>query len=226
MTSEAKNTTDFQQEREAMRQKAIARHKQELVPIMVELRHLGYNFETVDDLRQSGIRYQSAIPVLLHWLPRLQSAKESVVRALSVPWAKPAAGPILIREFKRNPAGESSDQVHSLRWAIGNALEVLVDKTLTDEMIELASNKQYGTARQMIVLGLGKIHDPRSIETLIALLKDKDVAGHAAKALGKLKAREALRALEGLVDHPQAWIRNEVKKAVARITKNHLSSLE
>jgi hypothetical protein len=55
---------------------------------------------------------------------------------------------------------------HRLRWAIANVLEVLAEQGLASKMAELALRKEYGTARQMIVLGLGKIRDPRIIQTL------------------------------------------------------------
>ena len=78
------------------------------------------------ELRHSGTKYKSAIPVLLRWLPKVaySSLKEDIIRTLSVPWAKPEATPILLEEFKNieDPTGTG------LRWVIGNALEVLVGR--------------------------------------------------------------------------------------------------
>ncbi|HEY2460622.1 MAG TPA: HEAT repeat domain-containing protein [Candidatus Acidoferrum sp.] len=202
------------------RELSIKRHKEALAELMRDLRVLGYDMESLDSLRRSGIKYDSAIPVLLDWLPRvsLPDAKESIVRTLSVPWAKPSAGPILLKEFANAPTNE---EWYPLRWAIGNAIEVVVEAKLLPEIIEIVSNPENGTARRMFVLALGKIRDPRSVPVLIKLLEDQQVAGHAIVALRKLRAPEALNHLERFVDHPMAWVRKEAKKAIASIMKNY-----
>jgi hypothetical protein len=203
---------------DAARQAKIAAVKQALTPVIEDLRGVGYKIYSLDELRRSGKRYESAIPILLQWLPRLScpDAKEGIVRALSVPWAKPTAGPVLIEEFHEAPP-----EAEALRWAIGNALEVVVTPSLLEGIVSIVSRKEGGTARQMAVLSLAKIKDPKSVEVLIRLLNDDQVAGHAIMALRKLKATEALDHLERFVDHPQAWVRNEAKKAIAAIMKYH-----
>jgi hypothetical protein len=202
---------------DAARQAKIAEVKQALTPVIDDLRSAGYKLYSLDELRRSGKRYESAIPILLQWLPRLSSpdAKEGIVRALSVPWAKPAAGPVLVAEFYEAPP-----EAEALRWAIGNALEVVVTPSLLDRIIDIVSRKEGGTARQMAVLSLAKIKNPKSVAVLIQLLNDDQVAGHAIMALRKLKAPEALDHLERFVDHPQTWVRNEAKKAIAAIMKH------
>lgn len=174
-------------ELEARRQRLIVETKQATAPVLEELRGVGYGIDSLDDLRHSGIRYEAAIPILVRWLPRVNStdAKEGIVRALSVPWAKGIAGPILIDEFMRTSSDDSA-AAHALRWSIGNALEVIADKALLDSLVKIAANKKYGTSRQMAVLALGKVRDPKSVDLLIRLLDDEDVVGHAVKALGKL----------------------------------------
>jgi HEAT repeat protein len=205
-------------EREEKRQRAIRAHKESLAPVVAELRRAGYDVESLDALRRSGQKYESAIPVLLNWLPRLSSldAKESIVRTLSVPWAKPSAGAVLLCEFDNAPK-----EAESFRWAIGNALEVVAVPPLQDKLIEIVTNKANGKAREMFVLALAKIREPRSVEILIKLLDDKQVAGHAVMALRKLRVPEALDYLEPFTRHPQNWIRNEARKAIANAMKAH-----
>jgi hypothetical protein len=43
--------------------------------------------------------------------------------------------------------------------------------------LEIATDKKHGTARQMIVDGLGKFIDKKVISVLVGLLEDKDVQG-------------------------------------------------
>src|ERR1700677_1288806 len=71
-------------------------------PIISDLAAVGLIYSSIDDLQRSGVHYEKAVPVLVKWLPLLtnQALKESVVRTLSVPWAKPVAALPLIAEFK------------------------------------------------------------------------------------------------------------------------------
>ena len=187
-------------------------------PILTELAAVGYATRSLADLRHSGVRYRAAVPVLLAWLPRVTDGKvkEEIVRALTVPWAKPAATGPLIEEFRRVDA--SADPTGTgLRWTIGNALDVLADDSSFDELVDLARDRRYGKARQMVVLGLGKSKRPEAVDVLLGLVNDPDVDGHAVKALGKLKPPAARAALEGKLGDGRAWVRSEARKALAKL---------
>lgn len=82
--------------------------------------------DSVAELSDSGRRYTDAIPVLLDWLTRLRdlNAKEEVVRALTVPWARRAALDPMISEFTATPP-YGNPQQELYRWAVGNAIETL-----------------------------------------------------------------------------------------------------
>lgn len=105
----------------------------------------------------------------------------------------------------------------SIGWAIANALETVADDSVFDEVAAFATDRSYGASRKMLVLSLGNMKDPRAVEVLVDLLSDKEVAGHAVMALGKLKAKSAKPKLEPFLQHPRSWVRNEAKKALARI---------
>jgi len=186
-------------------------------PVLAELAKMGLSVGAISELYNEDMDYQRAIPVLLDWLPRVPNhdVKEELVRAVSVKWAKPQAAPLLVKEF-RAVAGETGA---GLRWAIGNALEVVSDVTVLDDLLDIAKNREYGMARQMVVVALGKLKDPRAIDTLIGLVGDDDVTGQAVGALGALRAREALPVLEGLSEHSNSWIRKEAEKAIAKISQ-------
>src|SRR5215510_10956691 len=152
--------------------------------------------------------------LLLEWLPQVQDAyiKETMVRALSVPSAKPFAAPALVEEFRRAAPGQSL-----LKLAIGNALSVVADDSVSDDIIELAMDLKHGKARQLVVLALGNMQDPRAAETAMRLLDDEVVAGHAIMALGRMKAKRSRSLLKPFLQHRRAWIRREARKAVERI---------
>jgi HEAT repeat protein len=75
----------------------------------------------------------------------------------------------------------------------------------------------YGTARQMIVLGLGRSKDPRAVPLLVGLLGDDDVVAHAVTALGRLRPPGVRPEVEPLLAHPRSLVRRNAKKALARL---------
>jgi HEAT repeat protein len=187
-------------------------------PILAELAAAGFPARSLADLRHSGTRYRDAVPVLLRWLLRVSDpkVKEEIVRALSVPWAKPAATEPLAEQFRLVEASVDPTGL-GLRWVIGNALDVVFDDAAFDAFAELAADRSYGKARQMVVLGLGKSKRPEAVGVLLGLVDDSDVDGHAIKALGKLKPPAARAALEAKLDDKRAWVRGEARKALAKL---------
>ncbi len=175
------------------------------------------------ELVNTAAHYDDAIPVLIDWLRNLDArvsvedrakVREGLVRALSVPAARPAAGPALIEEFRRfaGPSGLG------LGWVVGNALSVVEDDSLFDEISALVQDRRYGKARQMVVLGLSRSRDPRAVPLLVDLLDDDDVAAHAVMALGKLRPSGVRSAIERLRDHPQPLVRREARKVLGKLT--------
>jgi hypothetical protein len=185
-------------------------------PVLAELADAGFALDTIGDLRGSGRRYTAAIPVLVTWLPVVtyDGVRGDIVRCLGVPWA-PAAAPALVTEFRRAEPGSGPGR----RWAIAAALAESANDAVFDEIVELARDRGYGSDRQMLALALGRMRDPRAVEVLIDLGRDDDLAGHAAMALGRLRAAAARPLLEKLAGHPARWVRREAAKALRRIER-------
>jgi hypothetical protein len=152
--------------------------------------------------------------LLLEWLPQVQDPyiKETIVRALSVPSARPFAAPALIEEFRRTEPSQTF-----LKLAIGNALSVVADDSVCGDIIELAQERKHGKARQLIVLALGNMKAPRAAKTAMQLLNDQLVAGHAVMALGNLRAKGTRNSLLPFLQHPRSWVRKQAQKAIERI---------
>jgi HEAT repeat protein len=187
-------------------------------PILAELRGVGLVAESLADLRESGVQYRDAIPVLLRWLPRVSDPrlKGEIVRALSVPWAKPLAIRAMIAEF-REVSVEDDPSGLGLRWTIGNALSVLFDDAHYEELVDLAMDHRFGRAREMLVLGLAKSKNPQVVGVLLALVDDSGVDGHAIQALAKLRAAAARPAFEAKLDDTRAWVRKTARKALEKL---------
>ncbi|HEY2579827.1 MAG TPA: HEAT repeat domain-containing protein [Streptosporangiaceae bacterium] len=187
-----------------------------------DLQSAGVPVSDLWDLVNGKTAYRAAIPVLLDWLdavdtrvpePDRRKVRDGLVRALTVPAARPAAAPALIREFREadDPSGLG------LRWTIGNALSVTADDSVFDQLTELVQDRGYGKGRQMAVLALGRSKDPRAASVLTGLLGDPDVTAHAVIALGKLRPPGVRAAVERLLDHPQALVRREASKTLAKL---------
>lgn len=205
------------EEKEQQRKRRIEINSLASAPVIADLAKAGFNVEWVSDLYNSKLNYKGAIPVLLKWLPRIDNmdVKESIIRALSVSWAKPIAAPALIAEYYKLQ-GESEI---GIKWAIGNALSIVADDSVFTEIVNLVSDRQHGESREMLAVSLGNMKDPRAQDVLIDLLDDEVVAGHAIMALGKLKSIKAYPKIEGFLDHPKAWVRKEAKRALEKIAK-------
>jgi hypothetical protein len=195
----------------------VAAAHQVSLPILAELAQIGVRVGALADLVNKPIDYQVAIPVLLKWLPKVDNlgVKEIIVRALTVKWAKPVAARPLIQEFRKAPETEEL----GLKWTVANALSEVADASVFDDIVELVRDERHGRAREMLAVALGNMKDPRAVNVLIELLDDEQVAGHALLALRKLAPPEARSAIEPFADHPKTWIRNEARRALAKIDK-------
>lgn len=204
--------------KEAERLRVVEVNRRDAAPVVAELRVAGFEVESIADLHNRRMSYRDAVPILLGWLPRIENpaVKEDIVRSLSVKWAKPQAGPLLVDEFRQAP---DSDQELGLRWAIGNALAEVADDSVFEDVADLASDPAWGRSREMVAVALGNMSDPRAVVVLRGLLNDEQVAGYAAMALGKLGAAEARADIEPLLEHPTAWVRKKAKQALAKIDR-------
>jgi PBS lyase HEAT-like repeat-containing protein len=211
-----------------LEKRRLARVQENLLaaaPVVEDLRRAGYPVvkspqELVWQFGRTRVPYTRAVPILVDWLPRISNAdiKETIVRALSVPWAKEAA-PALIQEFRNAPASPPDGSPSPLKWAIGSALEVIADDAIFTDVAELVLDRRHGRDREMLARALAKMRDPRAVDVLIKLLDDDQVAGHAVVALRRLKPKKAEPYLEKLLSRPEAWLRKEAERALKAIRK-------
>jgi len=203
-------------DREIERQARISAAMNASEPILAELAKNGLRLTSLSEMVNQPIDYRSSVPILLKWLPVVDNlaVKETLVRALTVPWARPVAARPLIEEYLKAPM----DKVN-FKWAVGNALTIVADASVFDEVVALVRDRRHGPAREMLAVALGNMKDPRAVEVLIELLDDEEVAGHVLMALRKLAPVEARGAIEQFVDHHKTWVRNEARRAMAKIDK-------
>lgn len=180
---------------------------------------VGINVESVFDLVNTNAPYPEAIPALValleHDFEDLWIA-EGVVRALGVKEARDSkTREALLKFFIKLPPG-----TELIGWAVGNALETIADDSILGDLIYIAKEKKYGSARKTFVSCLAKMKDPHADRVLIDLLEDEEVTAHAIEALAKRKCIRALPEIEKLLDHPHRLIKKEATKAVKKLRKN------
>lgn len=162
--------------------------------------------------------HQNSVPVLLEWLPRIEDpgVKEAIVRHLSTKYAKPIAAHPLIEEFRQTSTDDGA-----LKWAIGNALDVVADSSVIPDLLDLARDQRHGVGRQMIVARLGRASKrPEIVETLVELLDDEDVALHAMSALRQQLGSEAARSyIARLGNHPSELIRTQAGRELKKVDR-------
>jgi len=132
-----------------------------------------------------------------------------------MPWATEAAH-ALIREFRQLPSFTFQSRV---RWTIGNALACIADDRVYEEVVSIATNRDYGIDREMVVVALGRMKNPAVVDVLIKLLKDPVVTLHALEALRMIgsRARLALSHVEAYLDHSDTQIRMEARKTASAL---------
>lgn len=201
---------------EVARERDIEQYQAAAREVIADLAKQGIVVGAIGDLCARARPYPEAVPVLVRWLPLVQNAelRADLIRALAVPWAGSAA-PLLVREFEAadDPSGTG------VRWLLGSAIEAVASQDISEEMLRLSMNRQYGRAREMVVLGLRKCGGERVIDALMTLLTDEQVAGHAVMALGDLRAVKAIGSIERFLGHSKQWVRAEAKKALGKIAR-------
>jgi HEAT repeat protein len=147
---------------------------------------------------------------------------EGVVRALATTAARGRAERPLISLFRSLVA--DTDRIALLKWTIGNTLSVLDQDALGEELLAIAADRSHGTSRQMIVAGLQHLGTPDPTSTLIDLLEDETVNGHAAVALGQRRSERALQHLGAFAERERGWKRRNALTAIRRIGKGAKTS--
>jgi len=184
--------------------------------LLEKVRDAGYDVQSLAELRRSGVKYTKAVPILVESLgAALEDGKrtEEIVRALTVPWARPAATEPLIRLFR----DVDDPRELGLRWTIGNALEVVWDDRYFDQLADIVKDDSYGRSREMVVLGMARSKRPEAPDILIELLDDADVNGHAVKALTKFKVPRARSGLERMSSDSRSWVRKAAERALRNL---------
>jgi HEAT repeat protein len=199
--------------------------------LVADLRDIGVPVRSVWDLVNTDQPYDQALPVLVSWLRRLRDVDtgqreyravyEGVVRALGVKKARPLAARPLVEEFWRIDD-------NSIRWTIGNTLDLLADQSMVDDLLNIVREPRFGASRQMVVRALGRVGKgrPEVVETLVGLLADDDLTLHATDALARLGATDARQRVQELLHDNRAAVQRAARSAIRTFDRLESRSAE
>jgi hypothetical protein len=91
--AELRRDTDFMsrhEQQEDERRRSLESYRTSARNVLADLAAVGFEVDTIGDLRHLDTPYLTAVPILVRWLPLVSDlvVKEDIVRTLSVPWAK------------------------------------------------------------------------------------------------------------------------------------------
>jgi len=120
----------------------------------------------------------------------------------------------------------------TLIWQLGEAFRHILkkrkefrkDRNLFRAVENVCLDRTFGKGRECFVMLLGQYGDREVINTLLKLLDDSQVHGHAIYALRLLGASEAQDNIRPFLQSSKTWVRNEAKKYFQKIVNQRPQS--
>lgn len=145
-------------EREAKHKAAVEQLQKEVAPeqqpIIKDLLELGFRVNSVWDFVNTNEDYRIAIPMLTKYLCSVKhpTLRQGIARALTIPAAKGISGQAILGELKscKDPFGTEA------RWALAHALTEVAEKSLHDEIRQLANDPKYSDVKERLLVAAKK----------------------------------------------------------------------
>ena len=176
--------------RQKERMERSARLRVEEEPILVDLRAIGWNVESVWDLVNTSTGYSEAIPILLKHLllPYSDRTREGIARAVAVP--EPAvrkAWPMLVEAYCNAyfglgiiAPGDTKEYRLGTKDGLACALSIAVTDETMEELIGIAKDRSHGESRVLLLSALKKSKSALANKALEELASDPDLAKEIA----------------------------------------------
>jgi hypothetical protein len=113
----------------------------------------------------------------------------------------------------------------SLIWALGESFRRILLRSRPLRRRErvfqavrgICLDRRFGKGRESFTMLLGHYGGAAQIPSLVQLLDDPEVSGHAVYALRLLGASEAAERVRPFLDSPKSWVRKEARKYFQKI---------
>nr|MBH1360427.1 hypothetical protein [Stenotrophomonas maltophilia] len=172
-----------EQEREAQRIRTAEILAKAEAGLVRELRGAGLNVDSVWDLVGWNGDNDAALRVLLAHapLPYPERVREGIVRALTTPGVR-KWWPDILEMYESDTLALSPE----MDYLIGGVLSAAADDTVIDDVIRLASDRNGGSKRVLLLLALKKSRKPRA-KMLLNELRSDPVLGKEVKRMRRLE---------------------------------------
>jgi HEAT repeat protein len=158
---------------------------------------------------------KAAYPVLLEWLPRVESPslRSTIASRLRAVGKSAVTARALITAYR----AETNEDA---RWQLGDAIARTAPAAELDEIVELAADPCGGTGRQMLVYALWRVKTDRARSLILELLRDPDVCVHAMHSLRRAFGNEeARRRIEPLLEDENERVRDVARHTLTKIDR-------
>lgn len=196
----------------------------EAAGVRADLEAVGETERRLRELRVTAQNKAAVLPVLTRWLSVIRYWP--VADDLVYPYASKAAEsdvmPVLIGWMRSRPSGYrlavtadgTLDADQMMLGSLSDAISRLASPRWADDILGLARDRSFGSARSALVLRLAATKHPDVPTVLTELVDDDAVAPSAIRALASARYRPALPILEAKVDAADEATRDEARRAV------------
>ncbi|QCK15571.1 HEAT repeat domain-containing protein [Mangrovivirga cuniculi] len=188
----------------------------------IELKNKGLiqtrNMDPLEVLVNTNVSSKPYQTILIEFIDLLSGNElEMVIRALPEKGIKGVSKKLI------DILNNSNNYPNLDLWTVGNALNIIDDKSVYNDILKICRNKDIGMARQMLMSTLRKINTEESFNILIESLQDESIRGHAIEELGKwgdIRAIEPIQNTEVKKGLYEARIKNKTIKKLKQAINN------
>jgi hypothetical protein len=183
-------------------------------PILAEIRAAGFDVNFIAQLYYEDHPYVPLMPRLLEWLPLVkdETVKDELARAITDKAMRPAAAPLIFSEFAKAPKGSL------LQWILGNALSVVADDSVFDQIAAIARDRNAGNGRPRILDALANMkrseHRAEAVRIAVDCLAEDDlwIQGSALRLLQRFRAKESRPTVEHYLEQRRGQMEKHMVK--------------
>lgn len=170
-------------EKQKRKEKKISLNKQAFAFVTSDLRNIGVEVSSINDLTVNYSPLSEAIiEVLLKWIPIVEQVdiQDGLIRALCLA-EKPFDGKVLTNIFETVKGLDAS----RIRWSIANTIDAVQPNGISDWIERTLINSKYGFAREMLCLAIVKMQPYEKAVDILKTVFD-DLSIHATEAFKEI----------------------------------------